>query len=401
MITHVSQSALFAADSAHADVTRSQGCDLSCEITNLDSSHSKVDSMTKATRVLPGLLLAFSMAAVVQAADGTWTDAKDETLPADFAIQGEYTGKLGDQELGAQVIALGKGAFQAVLYPGGLPGDGWDGKSRILMDGTLAEDGTAAFKPTEGNRKYLAGNPKEFAAVDNFPPEGNAPYTGTVSRGVLSGKTDGGKAFELKRIERKSPTMGAEAPEGAVVLFNGENKDAWTGGRVDESTKLLNTDGRDILTTAKFMDYTMHLEFLLPYRPDARGQGRGNSGFYQVDHYEVQILDSFGLMGKNNECGGIYSKSDSLVNGCLPPLQWQTYDVVFTNAKADKDGKKISNAKLTAKLNGIVIHDGLEITGKTGGSRSDAEGTPGPIKLQGHGNPLQFRNVWIVPTPAE
>jgi hypothetical protein len=357
--------------------------------------------MMKATRVLPGLLLAFSLASVVQAADGVWTDAKDETLPPDFEIQGEYTGKSGDQELGAQIIALGKGAFQAVMYPGGLPGNGWDGKNRILMDGMLAEDGTAAFKPTEGDRRYLDKDPKKFAAVDDFPPAGQAAYTGTVSEGALAGKTADGKPFELKRVERKSPTMGADAPEGAVVLFNGDSKDAWTGGRVDEATKLLNTDGKDILTTAKFMDYTMHLEFMLPYRPDARGQGRGNSGFYQVDHYEMQILDSFGLMGKNNECGGIYTKAESIVNGCLPPLQWQTYDVVFTNATADKDGKKLSNARLTAKLNGIVIHDDLEITGKTGGSRNAPEATPGPIKLQGHGNPLQFRNVWIVPKPAE
>ncbi len=356
--------------------------------------------MMTPTRLLPGLLLTLSLGLVAQAADGVWTDPNDETLPPDFAIQGEYTGKLGNKELGGQVIALGKGMFQAVLYPGGLPGNGWDGKNRIMMDGTLA-DGKAMFEPTTGDRKYLAGNPKQFSAVDKFPPAGHVSSRGVISGGVLSGKTEEGTAFELKRLERKSPTMGADPPEGAVVLFDGKNKDAWKGGRVDEATKLLNTDGRDILTVEKFMDYTMHVEFMLPYRPDARGQGRGNSGFYQVDHYEVQILDSFGLMGKNNECGGIYSKAESLVNACLPPLQWQTYDIEFTNARMDKDGKKVSNAKLTAKLNGIVIHDKLDINGKTGGSRSDPEGTPGPIKLQGHGNPLQFRNVWIVPKPAE
>jgi hypothetical protein len=139
----------------------------------------------------------------------------------------------------------------------------------------------------------------------------------------------------------------------------------------------------------------MHIEFLLPYRPAARGQGRGNSGFYHVDHYEMQILDSFGLEGLNNECGGIYSKKASDVNGCFPPLSWQTYDVDFKNARS-KNGKKTANAILTARLNGILIHNGYEIPGKTGGSRADPEGTPGPIKLQGHGNPLQFRNIWIL-----
>ena len=99
----------------------------------------------------------------------------------------------------------------------------------------------------------------------------------------------------------------------------------------------------------------MHLEFLLPYRPAARGQGRGNSGFYQIDHFEVQILDFFGLRERNNECGGIYSTDDRFLNACFPPLSWQTYDVDFTNAKT-KDGKKIKNAKITVRLNGIVIH---------------------------------------------
>ncbi len=185
-------------------------------------------------------------------------------------------------------------------------------------------------------------------------------------------------------------------PSGAIVLFDGTNTNEWNGGRLDDKTKLLNTDGRDMVTKRKFNNYTMHLEFLLPFRPDARGQGRGNSGFYQVDHYEVQILDSFGLEGKDNECAGVYTKLSPSVNMCLPPLVWQTYDIDFTNAVRDESGKKIKNAIITLKHNGVVVHDKKEITGPTGGHRSDPEGTPGPIKLQGHGNPLQYRNIWIV-----
>lgn len=107
------------------------------------------------------------------------------------------------------------------------------------------------------------------------------------------------------------------------------------------------------------------------------------------------MLDSFGLEGLNNECGGVYTKANPLVNMCLPPLTWQTYDVTFRNA-ISKAGEKTKNAFMTLKHNGVVIHDNLEITGKTGGSRAEPEGTPGPIKLQGHGNPTQFRNIWIV-----
>ncbi len=326
---------------------------------------------------------------------GVWTDANDTTLPVDFKIQGEYVGAVnGGDKLGCQVIALSGGNFQAVVYPGGLPGDGWDSKNKILLSGKL-EGEQATFKAATGSRKYLAAGADAFSATSKFPPEGQKDYSAVIGGDKVTGKTEDGKEFELKKIVRKSPTMGAKPPEGAVVLFDGSNTDELTRGRIDKETGLLNTDGNDIASKRKFNNYTAHVEFMLPYKPDGRGQGRGNSGFYQVHHYELQILDSFGLDGKNNECGGIYTKLEPSVNMCLPPLVWQTYDVDFTNAVAE-DGKKVKNARITVKLNGVVIQDDKEITGPTGGHRNDKEGTPGPIVLQGHGNPLQFRNVWLV-----
>jgi Domain of Unknown Function (DUF1080) len=127
-----------------------------------------------------------------------------------------------------------------------------------------------------------------------------------------------------------------------------------------------------------------------------RGQGRGNSDFYQLDQYEVQILDSFGLDGKDNECGGVYMRIALKVNMCLPLLQWRTYDVDFTNAVADASGKKTSNPRVTLRQNGVVIIDNAEIVSITGGARNEPEGAPGVLRLQGHGNPLQFRNIWVV-----
>ena len=209
-----------------------------------------------------------------------------------------------------------------------------------------------------------------------------------------------GRVIILTKASRKSSTLGAKPPEGAVVLFDGSNKDEWNGGRVDKKTGFLNTDGNDITTKRKFSSYTAHVEFLLPFRPDARDQGRGNSGFYQVDQYEVQILDSFGLEGKHNECGGIYGRLDSKVNMCLPPLQWQTYDVEFTNAVREND-KLVKKSRITVRLNGVVIHDNAELVGVTGGARAldknrdEPEGTPGILRLQGHGNPVQFKNIWV------
>ncbi len=344
------------------------------------------------------LVLAFS-SRWLQAADkpkGVWTDPQDPALPIEFRFQGEYVGQIeGGDKLACQVIALGPGAFQAVLLPGGLPAEGWDGKNKMLMDGRL-EGEAAVFEPASGNRQYLAGNPKEFSATRQFPPAGHKPYTATASGESMNGKTDDGKSFALKKTVRKSPTEGAPPPAGAIVLLDGSQADEWNGGRLAEATGLLNTDGRDILSKRKFNNFVMHLEFLLPFRPEARGQGRGNSGYYLVDHYEVQILDSFGLDGVNNECGGVYTKADPRVNMCYPPLGWQTYDVEFTNAVRDAEGNKVKNAVLTLRHNGVVIHENLEISGPTGGHRNEPEGTPGAIKLQGHGNPLQFRNIWVV-----
>ena len=329
-------------------------------------------------------------------AKDVWTDPQDSTLPPDFKFQGEYAGTGPDgSKFGCQVIALGKGAFQAVVCPGGLPGAGWDGQHKILMDGRLEGD-QVTFKPAGGKKKYLAQSPEEFSATSKFPPAGQKDYSATIRGDTLAGKTGEGQSFELKKTVRTSPTTGRKAPRGGLVLFDGTNTEEWKGGRLDKATGFLNTDGQDILSKRKFNNYTLHVEFLLPFRPDARGQGRGNSGVYQVDHYEVQVLDSFGLDGKNNECGGIYTKAAPKVNMCLPPLTWQTYDIDFTNAVADAGGKKTRNAVISMKHNGVIIHDHQEITGPTGGNRNEPEGTPGPIKLQGHGNPLQYRNIRIV-----
>jgi len=292
------------------------------------------------------------------------------------------------------VIALGAGTFQAVVLPGGLPGDGWDGRDKILMDGRL-EEGRATFRPTEGQRKYLAQSPAAFSATSQFPPPGQKDYSAVIEGDTLAGKADDNADFTLKKVVRKSPTLGAKPPEGAVVLFDGTNNDEWNGGRVDREHGVLNTDAHDIVSKRKFSDYTLHLEFLLPFKPDARGQARSNSGVYMVDIYEVQVLDSFGLDGKNNECAGVYTLAAPSVNACYPPLTWQTYDIDFKNAVAEGD-KKVQNARITMKHNGVVVHDNVELKGKTGGARKDPEGTPGPIRLQGHGNPLQYRNIWVV-----
>ena len=108
------------------------------------------------------------------------------------------------------------------------------------------------------------------------------------------------------------------------------------------------------------------------------------------------MLDSFGLEGKDNECGGIYSVKDPEMNMCFPPLQWQAYDVDFTAAKFDAEGKKTANARMTVKHNGVVIHQDVEIDHATTASPMKEGAEQGPIYLQDHGNPVRYRNIWVL-----
>jgi hypothetical protein len=147
-------------------------------------------------------------------------------------------------------------------------------------------------------------------------------------------------------------------------------------------------------TTAKenFKMQKLHLEFRLSWKPQARGQGRSNSGVYIGGLPEIQVLDSFGLEGRNNECGAFYGRREPDVNMCYPPLVWQTLDVEFTAPPRDADGKPQGNILVTVKHNGVAIHQDYD----TGKPQSD----PRRLHLQRHGNRVQYRNIWLV-QPAE
>lgn len=295
---------------------------------------------------------------------------------ADYELQGEYAGTAksdqGERRWGAQIIALGDGKFETVGYEGGLPGDGWSRGGRTERKEVEATNGKLTIRGEEWDAVVADG---KIAVTDK---QGNPMAT-------------------LKRVERKSPTLGAKAPAGATVLFDGTSTDAFENGELIEG-KLLGATG--CVTKAKFKDHSLHVEFRTPFMPTARGQGRGNSGVYIQGRYELQVLDSFGLEGENNECGGIYSISKPIVNMCLPPLVWQTYDIDFTAARYDDSGKKVKNARVTIKHNGVVIHDNLELTAGTPGYHPEGPEADG-LFLQNHGNPVAFRNIWVVDKSAK
>ncbi len=292
--------------------------------------------------------------------------ADPSKVDADYAFQGEYAGVIAGQfDVGAQVIALGDGKFRLVLFPGGLPGAGYDGATEKRQYEGALEGGTVTFTG------------------------------GTTGKSITGGKltfSRDGEEFAVDRTVRKSPTLGAKPPEGALVLFNGKSAENFKPGRMTEDGLLM----QGANSIKKFQSHKLHIEFRLPYEPTKRGQGRGNSGCYLQARYEVQMLDSFGLAGKHNECGGIYTIKDPDVNMCLPPLQWQTYDIDFTAAKFDNEGKKTANARATVRHNGVLIHNNVELTKRTTASPLAEGSEPGFLHLQDHGNPVRYRNIWVV-----
>ena len=314
------------------------------------------------------LIVALTVATAIYAAEDK---PKTETFldPAkagqDYTDQGEYKNDWG----GAQIIALGDDKFRMVTYRGGLPGEGWDKEYRQEINGKR-----------EGDKIV-------FTSTNNYRAE--------LSLGKITIQSDAGGPWTMEKTERKSPTLGAMPPAGAIVLFDGSNADGWKGAHMDDRGLLQ----AGTTSKRKFTNFTMHLEFLLPFKPLGRGQDRGNSGVYLLDRYECQVLDSFGLKGENNECGGFYQQAKPDVNMCFPPLTWQTYDFDVVASKFDDTGKKLKNTVVTVKHNGVVIHDKLELKRETPGGGMTEVADGGGIQLQGHGNPVYYRNIWLVPKP--
>lgn len=316
------------------------------------------------------MCVVLAAASCLSAAEEKKAFLNEKDAGPDFALQGEYTGDVtidnDKHKVGVQVVARGDGKFLAVGYRGGLPGDGWDGGERVRAEGT-ALDGAVKF--------------------------GGDNVTAVVKDGVLTIRNaNGGVVGELTKIVRKSPTLGEKPPAGAIVLFDGTNVDAWEPGKMAEEMLM----GVGTRTKKSFGSFHLHLEFRTPFMPYATGQARGNSGMYLHDQYECQILDSFGLEGENNECGGLYSVAKPRVNMCLPPLSWQTYDVDVTAPKLDDQGNVVEPARATIRHNGVVIHDNVALKVTPGGGRSNDKPGPGPLYLQDHGDPVRFRNIWIV-----
>jgi hypothetical protein len=211
--------------------------------------------------------------------------------------------------------------------------------------------------------------------------------------------------LQLAKPEDKVGVAVVAPPERAVVLFDGTNLDSWvsTDGESPARWKLVEGGAMQvqkggIMTRRKFDGhFKLHVEFRVPYMPAATGQGRGNSGVYLQGRYEVQILDSYGRKSKDDDCGGIYKVAVPLVNACKAPTVWQSYDIDF-RAPVFADGKKVEPAQISVLHNGLRIHDKVSIPlDNTVAGLGGDPSRPGPIMLQDHGNPVQYRNIWLLP----
>lgn len=203
-----------------------------------------------------------------------------------------------------------------------------------------------------------------------------------------------------------TPGESAAPPSDAVVLFDGTNLDAWSGGPWalgEDGTMTVNGKG-GIQTKESFGDCQLHLEWRAPEygdEPGPRGQGRGNSGVFFFGKYEVQILDCYeNQTYPDGMTAALYGQFPPMANACRPAGEWQTYDIMFKAPVFGDDGKLQYPAVVTVLHNGICVHHGQGLYGATQHKKNASYAThkpTGPISLQDHGNPISFRNIWVRP----
>lgn len=213
------------------------------------------------------------------------------------------------------------------------------------------------------------------------------------------------EVWDLKPKKITANPVFAEAPSDAIVLFGGKDLAEWTSldgaaasWEVKDGAFTVAKGKGDIKTKKAFGDFQLHIEWRSPSVVEGEGQGRGNSGIFLQERYELQVLDSYeSVTYSNGQAGSIYKQSIPLVNATRKPGEWQAYDVVYTAPRFSENGRVIAPAYITVIHNGVVVQNHTQINGPT-----EYKGLPvyvkhekGSLKLQDHGNPVSFRNIWI------
>ena len=203
-----------------------------------------------------------------------------------------------------------------------------------------------------------------------------------------------------------TPGEGTSAPSDALILFDGTNLNEWTNAKGDVAGWTVADGcftvkpGTGIIKTKRgFGDCQLHIEWRSPVEVKGEGQGRGNSGIFLQDRYEVQVLDSYdNKTYSNGQAGSIYKQSIPLVNACRKPGEWQVYDIIYQSPRFSENGRIAVPARITVLHNGVVIQNNVEIRGTTpfiGLPEYIPHGMKEPLSLQDHGNLVSYRNIWI------
>ena len=218
-----------------------------------------------------------------------------------------------------------------------------------------------------------------------------------------------GPLTDLK-IDKPQDTQDVQstpAPQGATILFDGKSLDNWTdmSGKHPAGWKVADgilevAPGKGNILSMQLLDgdFKLHVEFRIPYLPTRHGQDRGNSGVYVQGRYDVQVLDAYhNDTYKDGMCGAIYSVEPPSENVAKAPTVWQSYDIEFHAARFE-NGKKIEPVRMTVYWNGVKVHDNTKVDkDNTPSGRGGDVSKPGPLMLQDHGSPDQFRNIWMTP----
>jgi Domain of Unknown Function (DUF1080) len=235
-----------------------------------------------------------------------------------------------------------------------------------------------------------------------------AGWSGTIAQGHFT-TNNGNESFDLTHATDSSTTLGAAPPAGATVLFDGTSLDAWSKKNAAnwlvadgpaqwtlvEGDAVEVVPGTDsIITNEEYGDYRLHVEFRTMGNPT-------NSGVFLMARYESNINEVYGRYDGNATAGFdncTPSAAKLEVRASLPPLAWQTLDIDFRAPRFDVNNAKTESAHATVELNGVRIYDQMLLDLPTGAAGRFGEKATGPIMLQEHGMPVQFRNVWLVPT---
>jgi hypothetical protein len=199
-----------------------------------------------------------------------------------------------------------------------------------------------------------------------------------------------------------------DVPSDAIVLFDGKdlaaewadikgNEPRW---KVEDGAVTVAKGTGNIRTKRVFTDFQLHIEWRTPTEVSGESQGRGNSGIFLQEVYEIQVLDSYqNRTYRNGQAGSIYKQYAPLVNACRKPGEWQTYDIIYNAPIFRADGTFMVPPRVTVIHNGVVVQNCVSLRGPTVYTGipeyfSKPHG-PGPIMLQDHGNPVSYRNIWI------